>query len=127
MNHISKSVIAVVAVVLLIVIGMIAWNHMASKDAAEDVQITPESMVQAENTPEMTTQPAEEATTVPEEMAQDDAQDHEEEMYEGALAGLTEEEIGKLAMQEEQHSGETGEENADEDGMTNETVAGVAD
>lgn len=126
MNHISKSIIAVVAVVLLIVIGMIVWNHMASKDVAQDVQITPESMVQAENTPEMITQPAEEATTAPDEQAQDDAQS-EADMYEGALAGLTEEEIGKLAMQEEQHSDETGEETADEDGTTNENVAGVAD
>lgn len=125
MNHISKVAIAIVAVALLIVIGMIALNY-AGKDAAVDAQNTPEPMVQAENTAEPTTQPIEEPTTAPDEQAQDDAQ-AEADMYEGALAGLTEEEIGKLAMQEEQHSGETDEETADEDGMTNETVAGVAD
>lgn len=121
MNHISRIAIAVVAVALVIIIGMIALNY-AGKDAAVDTQATTEPTAEATQMPEPTAEP----TAAPEEAAQDDAQS-EEQMYEGALAGLTEEEIGKLAMQEEQHSGENDEETADEDGMTNETVAGVAD
>lgn len=122
MNHISKIAIAVVAIALVIVIGLIVLNASENK---QNIQPTPEPTVEA--TVEPTQEPTAEPTTAPEETAQDEAQ-VSGEMYEGALAGLTEEEIGKLAMAEEQHnSGETGEENAEEDGTMDESVAGVAD
>ena len=122
MNHISKIAIAVVAVALVIVIGLIVLNASENK---QDIQPTPEPTTQA--TAEPTQEPTAEPTEAPEETAQDEAQVNGE-MYEGALAGLTEEEIGKLAMAEEQHhSGETGEETAEEDGTMDESVAGVAD
>ena len=95
MNHISKIAIAVVAIALVIVIGLIVLNASENK---QDIQPTPEPTTQA--TAEPTQEPTAEPTEAPEETAQDEAQENGE-MYEGALAGLTEEEIGKLAMAEE--------------------------
>ena len=110
MNHISKIAIVLVAVALVIVIGLIVLNASAKQ---QNIQPTPEPTVQA--TAEPTQEPTAEPTNAPEETAQDEAQENGE-MYEGALAGLTEEEIGRLAMAEEQHgSGETDEETAEED------------
>ncbi len=122
MNHISRIAIALVAVALVIVIGLIVLNASGN---SQNIQPTPESTAQA--TAQPTQESTAEPTEAPEEEAQENAQENGE-MYEGALAGLTEEEIGRLAMAEEQHgSGETGEETAEEDGTTEESVAGVAD
>lgn len=119
MNSISKIAIAVVAVALVIVIGLIVLSANTKK--TEEVDATVQAVVQV--TEEATAEP----TKAPEEEAQNEAQSNGE-MYEGALAGLTEEEIGRLAMAEEQHrSDETGEEIAEEDGTMEESVAGVAD
>ena len=119
MNSASKIAIAVVAIALVIVIGLIVLN--ANNDKTVKTEATPAPTVQA------TEQPTAEPTKAPEEEAQDEAQSNGE-MYEGALAGLTEEEIGKLAMAEEQSaSGESGEQTAEEDGTMDESVAGVAD
>ena len=120
MNSISKIAIAIVAVALVIVIGLIVLS--ANTEKTEKIEATAVQPVA-----QVTEIPAEEPAKTPEEEAQDEAQENGE-MYEGALAGLTEEEIGKLAMAEEQHhSGETGEETAEEDGTMDESVAGVAD
>lgn len=119
MNHISKIAIAIVAVALVIVIGLIVLSANTDK--------TQETAAAVQSTAQPTQEPTAEPTQAPEEEAQDEAQ-AEGEMYEGALAGLTEEEIGKLAMAEEQHESDvTGEENAEEEGETDEAVAGVAD
>ena len=121
MNPISKIAIALVAVALVIVLGLIAATAFI-KPQEETMQPTPEPTAQA------TIEPTAEPTDAPEEEALEDDAQAEGEMYEGALAGLSEEEIGKLALAEEQgHSEETGEESADEQGEENEAVAGVAD
>ena len=118
MNSISKIAIAVVAVALVIVIGLIVLSANTEKTEGNTTVQTVAAATEA---------PTAEPTKAPEEEAQDEAQG-EGEMYEGALAGLTEEEIGKLAMAEEQSaSGESGEQTAEEDGTMDESVAGVAD
>ena len=119
MNPISKPAIAIVAVALVIVIGMIVLSANTKK--TEEMNATAQPVAQATETPDA--QPI----SVPEEEARNEAQTNGE-MYEGALAGLTEEEIGQLAMAEEQHgSDETGDQTADEDGTGDESVAGIAD
>ena len=119
MNHISKIAIAIVAVALVIVIGLIVLSANTKK--TETLEATAQQIAQA------TEIPAAEPTKAPEEEAQDEAQVNGE-MYEGALAGLTEEEIGRLAMAEEQNGSEAaGEETAEGEGTNNEIVAGVAD
>ena len=82
----------IAAVALIVVIGWIIWlNGSRQAPAAE---ATAEPTAAAQNTesaePEQTGEPINEA--------QDDAQGT---MYEGALAGLTEEEIAALALAEE--------------------------
>jgi hypothetical protein len=120
MNSISKIAIAIVAVALVIVIGLIVLS--ANTEKTEKIEATAVQPVA-----QATEIPAEEPAKTPEEEAQDEAQGNGE-MYEGALAGLTEEEIGKLAMAEEQHDeGVNGEETAAEEGASEEAVAGVAD
>ena len=119
MNSISKLAIAVVAIALAIIIGLIVLSANTKK--TEEISATAQPVAEA------TTPTAAEPTKAPEEEAQDEAQSNGE-MYEGALAGLTEEEIGRLAMAEEQHDSDgTGEEIAEEDGTMDESVAGVAD
>jgi len=119
MNSISKLAIAIVAIALAIVIGLIVLSANAKK--------TEENSAMAQTVVQVTEEATAEPTKTPEEEAQDEAQSNGE-MYEGALAGLTEEEIGKLAMAEEQSaSGESGEQTAEEDGTMDESVAGVAD
>ncbi len=115
MNHISKIAIAVVAVALVIVIGLMVLSASTYKTVKIDA------------TTQTVSEPTAEPTKAPEEEAQDNAQENGE-MYEGALAGLTEEEIGKLAMAEEQHESDgTGEEDAAEVGAGEDAVAGIAD
>lgn len=119
MNHISKIAIAVVAVALVIVIGLIVLS--ANTEKTEEIHAAAQPVVEATETP------AAEPGKAPEEEAQDEAQANGV-MYEGALAGLTEDEVGKLAMAEEQNNSDaTGEETAEEEGAGEEAVAGVAD
>lgn len=82
----------VVAVALIVVIGWIISMN-GSRQVPEAVA-TAEPTATAETTPT----PEPEQTGAPEHEAQDDAQGT---MYEGALAGLTEEEIAALALAEE--------------------------
>jgi len=120
MNAISKAAIAIVAIALVIVIGLIVLS--ADKDTTAKIEATPEPTAQAAEVP--TAEPA----AAPGEEAQTDEAQSNDDMYEGALAGLTEEEIGMLAMAEEQNvSDETGEKTADEEGESADAVAGVAD
>ena len=95
----TKIVVAVLAVALVAVIGLICLtrgNRAAEPDAAATASPTIEA----------------EATPLPEESA--DTADEDEPMYEGALAGLTEEEIGKLAIAEEESSERQSNEGAED-------------
>lgn len=99
-----KIAIAVVAVALIIVIGLIALTATSDKTTKINAAAGSTARATDEPTAEPTQTPAQDAQ--PDEEAQDEAQS-DAVMYEGALAGLTEEEIGQLAMAEEQkHSDE---------------------
>ena len=111
MNSIAKIAAAILAVALLAVIGLIVIGNNAGNGIPEN-ETTAQPAITAAATPEATQQP-EEAKT-PEEPAQasgeaqhDDAQG--DTVYEGALAGMTDEEIAKQALAEEQsHGAEAG-------------------
>ena len=97
MQNILKIVIAVALVALIAVIGLIVLNY----NSAEPIpSATPEP--EATQVPQPTAEPEEDAGVPesPDENAPQDGADNGD-MYEGALAGLTEEEIGALAMAEE--------------------------
>ena len=87
-----KIVVAVLVVALIAVIGLIVVtkNNSVSEPAPA-----------ATATPEATMEPEPEATAEPAQGEDDAAQDT---MYEGALAGLTEEEIAQMAISEEESS-----------------------
>ena len=94
MQKVTKIAIAVVVVALIAVIGLIVISGRSGEEpvAAEaTAQPTPENGQANEAEPEDADQAGEEA--------QDEAQGT---MYEGALAGLTEEEIAALALAEEE-------------------------
>ena len=99
-----KIVVAVPVVALIDVIGLIVVtkNNSASEPAPA-----------ATATPEATIEPEPEATAEPAQGEEDAAQDT---MYEGALAGLSEEEIAKLALAEEE-SGERQSDTGAEDSV----------
>ena len=88
-----KAVVAVLVVALITAIGLIVISQgNSAQKPAPTVTATPETTAELEQEPEATA-----------ELAQGDdaAQDT---MYEGALAGLTEEEIAKMALAEEESS-----------------------
>ena len=99
-----KIVVAVLVVALIAVIGLIfvTKNNSASEPAPA-----------ATATPEATVEPEPEATAEPAQGEEDAAQGT---MYEGALAGLSEEEIAKLALAEEE-SGERQSDTGAEDSV----------
>ena len=125
MDPAIKKVAIVIALALLVVLGLIfVTNGAGSKDAQVATNNSVQTAETAKQTPEI--QEAE-AQTLPAEVADasevsktneapeetEAAQD--EVMYEGALAGLSEEEIAKMALAEEEGAarGETtGIENA---------------
>ncbi|MBR4038521.1 MAG: hypothetical protein IKJ11_00310 [Clostridia bacterium] len=113
MDPAIKKVAIVLALALIVVLGLIAVTHGAgSKDAPVATEDSNTIAVQTENaqTPEPQTASADdmptnqadagEAGNTNEAQLNDQAQ--EIEMYEGALAGLSEEEIAKMALAEEQ-------------------------
>ena len=90
-----KIVVAILAVVLVVVIGLIVLSSVSDKSTGE-----PAAMATVEpgtSDAPQTEAPADGAQQAQEEEAQGT-------MYEGALAGLTEEEIAALAIAEEQSS-----------------------
>ena len=106
-----RKVVAVLAVALIVVIGFILVTRGAKKDAA----VTTQDEIKAQeklNTEAQADEDAEpQAQKLPNDAAQagetgatSEAQDDEAQnkmMYEGALAGLSEEEIAKMALAEE--------------------------
>ena len=94
MQKAAKIAIAIIIIALIAVLGLIAL-----KNKADTVPAQPE----ATEAPAATEAPEEEAEPEQEEQPEaNPAQDESgEEMYEGALAGKTEEEIGQMAIAEE--------------------------
>ena len=89
-----KIVVAVLVAALLAVIGLIVVTHKNSaQEPAPAATATPEITETPDTEPEATAEPA--------QGEEDAAQDT---MYEGALAGLTEEEIAQMAISEEESS-----------------------
>ena len=92
MQKAAKIAIALIVVALIAVLGLIAMQNKAD--------VAPEPVPTESPAPDEASE--EEA---PEEetpgAAPDDGEASGEEMYEGALAGKTEEEIGQMAMAEE--------------------------
>lgn len=112
-----KKVVAVLAVVLIVVIGLIFVTRSAKKDEA-DTTLVQENQNIDETNPQTdeTTEPL--ADDMPTDGAQAsngsvtdeaplDDKAHEDELYEGALAGLSEEEIAAMALAEESSAART--------------------
>ena len=115
MDPAIKKVAIVIALALIVVLGLIFVTEGAGgKDAQiatessqvvkEAAQIPETKEADAENKPEEAAD-ASEVSKTNEAQVEDDAQ--EIEMYEGALAGLSEEEIAKMALAEESGSART--------------------
>lgn len=120
MDPAIKKVVAVLAAALIVVIGVILVINIAGKDAA--VTTGNESKTQENQNIEDKTQADADAERSAEEKPTDEAQaseagvTHEAQdnveaqidgMYEGALAGLSEEEIAKMALAEEESAART--------------------
>lgn len=114
MDPAIKKVVAVLVIALIVVIGGILLTGSAKDKAAvttgndaeppkiEENQADPAKS--AEETPQDEAK-ASEADVTPETQIDEDAQS--DEMYEGALAGLSEEEIAKMALAEEESAART--------------------
>lgn len=101
-----KVIAAVLVVALIVVIGLI---YLRGQNNPSQVEITATSEVAMTEdttaTPQPSQEPEENPTTEPNDAsleAQDEAQGN---VYEGALAGMTEEEIEKQALAEEAMEG----------------------
>lgn len=118
MDPAIKKVVAVLAAALIVVIGVILVINFAGKDAAvttgsktqenQNIEETKQADADAEpNAEEKPTDEAKagEAGVTQEAQSKDAAQS--DEMYEGALAGLSEEEIAKMALAEEESAART--------------------
>ena len=120
MDPAIKKVVAVLAAALIVVIGVILVINIANMDAA--VTTGNESKTQENQNIEDKTQADADAERSAEEKPTDEAQaseagvTHEAQdnveaqidgMYEGALAGLSEEEIAKMALAEEESAART--------------------
>ena len=116
MDPAIKKVAIVIALALIVVLGLIFVTQGAgSKEAqvatngseqivAQTAQISETKEANAENKPEEEAKAGEVSET---NEAQIDEDAQEIEMYEGALAGLSEEEIAKMALAEEEGSART--------------------
>lgn len=107
MNSIVKIVVAVLVAALIVVIGLIVISNNAGNDIPKE-EATAATAIEATAKPEATQQPAEAEPTEEPVQAADEAQIEEaqdEDVYEGALAGMTEEEIARQALAEEQSHG----------------------
>ena len=100
MQNTMKPVILIVLAALIVVIGLIALTNTRSQAPAAPVATEAPVATQA---PEATDAPqeGEEAPQATEDGTPVGTDASGEDLYEGALAGLTEEEIGALAMAEE--------------------------
>lgn len=119
MNSAIKWVVALLVVALIVVIGLIfiTTDSVNTKQTAPAAPVTTntEAPKQTEATAEPAAQQAdvpqedkEESQTGADEMAHSEQQeDAQGTMYEGALAGLTEEEIAAMAMAEESSAART--------------------
>ena len=117
MDPAIKKVVAVLAAALIVVIGAILVINTANMKAAvtteneiktqENIEDNQQADADAEPTAEE--KPTDEAqageTGVTNEAQDDEAQN--DVMYEGALAGLSEEEIAKMALAEEESAART--------------------
>ncbi|MBQ7784946.1 MAG: hypothetical protein IJ381_02185 [Clostridia bacterium] len=126
MNPAIKVVVALLVAALIAVIGMIMLTNQDAGEPEAEAATTPVTTnapsvnTQAEVQPEESTKPeetAQESETSVSEEAQEEAQGT---MYEGALAGLSEDEIARMALAEEQNHA-TGEINEDETDTGTET------
>ena len=120
MDPAIKKVVAVLAAALIVVIGVILVINFAGKDAAvttgndsktqenqkieDNKQADADAEPIAEETPTDEAQAGEAGAT---QEAQDNAEAQNDGMYEGALAGLSEEEIAKMALSEEESAART--------------------
>ena len=106
-----KIAVAVLAVALVAVIGLIVvTNRSGANEPAPAATAIPEETA----VPEETAEP--EQPDAAAEQAQGEEEAAQETMYEGALAGLSEEEIAKLALAEEE-SGERQSDSGAEDSV----------
>ena len=91
----TKIFLAVAIAALIVVVGLIAVSSFRpASPAAPEATSAPE----ATPAPEATQEPAQDEDA---EAAAPEEDIPEEQLYEGALAGLSEEEIGRMAMAEE--------------------------
>lgn len=90
-----KKVVVILTIVLVVVVGLVIVSSLSDKSTGEPVAV-------ATTQPEVTEAPQQAEPAQGEQEAQSD--EAQGTVYEGALAGLTEEEIGQLAMAEEQSS-----------------------
>ena len=112
MDPAIKRVVAVLAVALIVVIGCI----LATRGARKDATVTTQDEISSQEKLNSKTQAEEDAAAkaqgLPKDAAQasgtdatNEAQDDEAQnqvMYEGAVAGLSEEEIARMALAEEE-------------------------
>ena len=114
MNHIVKIVVAILTVALIAVIGLIVISNNAGNGIPKS-EATAAPTAEAAATPEATQQPEETKAPEATDEAANEAQNNEEaqgdDVYEGALAGMTEEEIAKQALAEEENHGSETETN----------------
>ena len=117
MDPAIKKVVAVLAAALIVVIGAILVINTANRKAA----VTTENEIKTQENIEDNQQADADAEPTAEDMptdgaqagetgVTDEAQDEEAQndvMYEGALAGLSEEEIAKMALAEEESAART--------------------
>ncbi|MGN0772844.1 MAG: hypothetical protein ACI4MP_03530 [Candidatus Ventricola sp.] len=120
MDPAIKKVVAVLAAALIVVIGAICVINFANMDAAvttdngiktqENQNIEDDRQADADAEPIAEEKPTDEAqageTGVTNEAPNDDVAQNDV-MYEGALAGLSEEEIAKMALAEEESAART--------------------
>ena len=113
MDPAIKKVAILLAAALIVVIGLIAVVHSTQttkveiateENNAQAIAETEEVQAPTAHEPEDEAKASQEDVTH-EAQIDEDAQD--EELYEGALAGLSEEEIAKLAMAEEHSAART--------------------
>ena len=120
MDPAIKKVVAVLAAALIVVIGVILVINIAGKDAAvttgnesktqenQNIEETKQADADAEpNAEEKPTDEAQAGEAGVTHEAQDNVEAQIDGMYEGALAGLSEEEIAKMALAEEESAART--------------------
>ena len=114
MDPAIKKVAILLACALLVVIGLIVLTRgvVVKEVATEEAEkkVVQEIAKTEENKAPTAHEPEEEAKASQEDVTQkapEQTEAQENEMYEGALAGLSEEEIAKLAMAEEESAAKT--------------------